>query len=189
MIAALFVQTNGCYFNLESVDPWDQKRDARLYRGPYPVIAHPPCARWGSYWFGSPSGKKRYKLGDDGGCFAYALRAVRNYGGVLEHPKNSKAWDHFGLLKPPHTGGWIKCDDFGWSCCVDQGFYGHRASKATWLYYVGGNPPTLIWGKSKVHNHNPNRRGVCESLSKRERAATPIEFRNLLIDMVETCKG
>ena len=39
MIAALFVQTEGCYLNLEGVDPWDEARDARKYRGPYPVIA------------------------------------------------------------------------------------------------------------------------------------------------------
>jgi hypothetical protein len=43
MIAALYVEKNGCYFNLPGVDPWDVKRDARLYDGPYPVIAHPPC--------------------------------------------------------------------------------------------------------------------------------------------------
>jgi hypothetical protein len=42
-IAALYVQTDGCYYNMEGVDPWDKKRDARLYKGPYPVVAHPPC--------------------------------------------------------------------------------------------------------------------------------------------------
>lgn len=46
MIAALFVATGGCYFGLEGVDPWDEQRDARLYRGPWPVVAHPPCSRW-----------------------------------------------------------------------------------------------------------------------------------------------
>lgn len=46
MIAALFVATGGCYFGLPEVDPWDEKRDARLYAGPWPVVAHPPCARW-----------------------------------------------------------------------------------------------------------------------------------------------
>lgn len=46
MIAALFVQTNGCYFNLPNVDPWDIHRDARKYAGPHPVVAHPPCQLW-----------------------------------------------------------------------------------------------------------------------------------------------
>ena len=37
MIAALYVETNGCYFNLPGVDPWDITRDARTYAGPHPV--------------------------------------------------------------------------------------------------------------------------------------------------------
>ena len=28
-VAALFVQTGGCYFGLPDVDPWDESRDAR----------------------------------------------------------------------------------------------------------------------------------------------------------------
>lgn len=31
MIAALFVETDGCYFGIDGVDPWDQARDARQY--------------------------------------------------------------------------------------------------------------------------------------------------------------
>jgi hypothetical protein len=27
MIAALFVETGGCYFNIPDVDPWDEQRD------------------------------------------------------------------------------------------------------------------------------------------------------------------
>ena len=37
MIAALFVETGGCYFGLPDVDPWDEARDARLYAGPHPA--------------------------------------------------------------------------------------------------------------------------------------------------------
>jgi hypothetical protein len=43
VIAALFVATNGPYFGLPDVDPWDVTRDARTYPGPHPVVAHPPC--------------------------------------------------------------------------------------------------------------------------------------------------
>lgn len=42
MLAALYVETDGVYFGLPTVDPWDEKRDARRYSGPLPVVAHPP---------------------------------------------------------------------------------------------------------------------------------------------------
>lgn len=95
-VAALFVQPRGCYVGLPGVDPWDEQRDARKYAGPHPVVAHPPCERWGRYWFGGPSAKVRRAKGDDGGCFAAALNSVRRWGGVLEHPACSSAWKAFG---------------------------------------------------------------------------------------------
>jgi hypothetical protein len=66
-------------------------RDAsRLYAGPHPVVAHPPCQRWGKLWAGQPLWIKRTGIrkikGDDDGCFASALAAVRKWGGILEHP-------------------------------------------------------------------------------------------------------
>jgi hypothetical protein len=102
-IAALYVATNGPYYGLDGVDPYDEQRDARLYAGHHPVVAHPPCQRWGKMFAGSPSviaktGIRKIK-GDDGGCFASALDAVRRFGGVLEHPWGSHAWQHFGLNK------------------------------------------------------------------------------------------
>src|SRR5437868_4706762 len=99
-IAALYIETGGCYTGLAGVDPWDIERDARLYRGPHRVVAHPPCQRWGRFWHGSTRKPHQFRRGEDGGCFASALTAVRNYGGVLEHPAGSSAWDYFGLAKP-----------------------------------------------------------------------------------------
>ena len=48
-IAALYVDPKGCYSGLEGVEVWDETRDARGYDGPWPVVAHPPCERWGRY--------------------------------------------------------------------------------------------------------------------------------------------
>lgn len=203
MIAALYVETGGCYFGLPHVDPWDAARDARAYGGPYPVVAHPPCQRWGRYWGGAPSTWPRLTLGDDGGCFATALHAVRIWGGVLEHPEGSHAWRWFGLALPPKSGGWVKADWLGgWTCCVEQGWYGHRARKATWLYAFGFDPPPLRWGAapgdfvrldegfhSKEERARAIKTGACKRLSKRQRAATPLEFRDLLIGMAETAAG
>lgn len=207
MIAALYVQKDGCYYGLDGVDPWDEERDAREYRGPYPVVAHPPCQRWGKFWAGQPLYIKRTgirkKLGDDGGCFWGALYSVRRFGGVLEHPEHSKAWPHFGLNKPPRHGGWIKADRFGWTCRVEQGRYGHYANKPTWLYAVGCDLPELEWGVTKVtekdfppealekHGIDYCRRaGVLAfkggGKDSTPRIGTPEPFRDLLITMARS---
>src|SRR3954471_9253930 len=105
MIAALFVAPDGCYTGLPDVDPWDEQRDARLYAGPHPVVAHPPCARW-SRVAGFTEARFGLKRGEDAGCFKSALQSVRTYGGVLEHPAHSDAWKVFHLPKPNVREGW-----------------------------------------------------------------------------------
>jgi hypothetical protein len=146
-VAALYVETGGAYFGQADVEPWDLERDARTYAGPWPVVAHPECQRWGKFWHGSTRRPHVFRLGEDAGCFASALTAVRNYGGVLEHPRESHAWRWFGLRAPPVTGGWVPADAFGgWTCCVEQGRYGHFANKPTWLYAVGTDRRELAWG-------------------------------------------
>ena len=164
MIAALYVAKGGCYYGLPDVDPWDEERDARLYAGPWPAVAHPPCASVGAVLdLSGPTwvarGNPRKVLGDDDGCFSAALAAVRRWGGVLEHPEGSHAWRRFALNLPPRSGGWIAADfDGGWTCCVEQGYYGHRARKPTWLYAHGRLPTSLAWGKSDATS--PDGRGV-----------------------------
>lgn len=199
MIAALFVAKDGPYINVNGVDPWTVERDARAYSGPHPVIAHPPCERWGRYWSGGPSARTRRALGDDGGCFRAALESVRRFGGVLEHPAHTHAWTKFGLLAPPMDGGWVSAGDWlGFVCHVEQGHYGHRARKATWLYAVSRELPILKWGESDgirmdegFHSSAERLRARAEGrkplerLSKRERFHTPIPFRDLLIQIAK----
>ena len=204
MIAALYVETDGCYFGLPGVDPWDIARDARRYAGPWPVVAHPPCQRWGRYWYGGPMlhklGKRKQRGADDG-CFESALASVRKFGGILEHPEASSAWAAFGLIEPPKSGGWVVADWFGgWTCCVEQGHYGHRVRKATWLYAVGVDLPSFKWGKSaskvrlddgfhsKAERRRIQRLGDLRSprLRRSECAATPIEFRDVLISIARS---
>lgn len=197
MRAALFIHPAGPYANRPGIDAWDKDRDARLYAGPWPVIAHPPCERWGRYWFGGPSVKVRRELGDDDGCFKAALASVRKWGGLIEHPEGSHAWRAFGLPIPDFNGGWTQPDLWGGrACCVAQGHYGHRAQKMTWLYKVGEPYPELIWGRFKggvridlgYHSAEERRRaiktGVGKRLSKRQRTLTPEPFAELLISIV-----
>jgi len=199
MIAALFVEPGGPYFGRPDIDAWDVSRNALKYRGPHPVIAHPPCKRWGRYWSGGPSAKISRWKGDDGGCFAHALWCVRTFGGVVEHPEASHAWRWFGLPRPYKSGGWTHADEYGGhSCCVEQGHYGHRARKATWLYAVNVRTPELIWGASTgtrldqgYHSAEERRRAVANGthrpiprLSALERIITPAPFRDTLIEIV-----
>jgi hypothetical protein len=190
VIAALYVETGGCYFGLPGVDPWDEARDARRYAGPHPVVAHPPCQRWGAManvnfarW-----GGEHNRPGNDGGCFASALAAVRRWGGVLEHPAKSRAWQRFGLTKPTGTG-WKCCATGGWVCEVWQSAYGHRANKATWLYaFAAECPAELDWtrpiGTHQIGFHDQRGKDRNKpTLPKREASSTPLRFRDALLDI------
>lgn len=201
MIAALYVETGGCYFGLPGVDPWDEARDARQYDGTWPVVAHPPCQRWGRFFHDSTRKPHQYTLGDDGGCFKEALLAVRQWGGVLEHPADSKAWDHFNLNRPKRGEGWVSADFFGgYTCYVEQGHYGHDSRKPTWLYACHTELPELNWSRGdqripqwmidRYGYEKARRIGVVAMVGGkdkvRKRNATPLPFRDLLIDIAES---
>jgi hypothetical protein len=191
VIAALFVEEFGCYSSVDNVVIWPENRDARKYRGPFPVIAHPPCQRWGAMAVVNYSrwGGEHNKPGNDGGCFASALESVNKWGGVLEHPAKSRAWTAHGLDKPKGAG-WQR-SGLGWVCEVWQSAYGHRANKATWLYYRGNNPPLLLRWERPTGTHQigfHDQRGKDRNkptLGRKEANATPVEFRNELIRLAQ----
>lgn len=209
-IAALYVAKGGCYYGLPGVECWDQERDARTYAGPWPVVAHPPCSRW-CRLAGLVEARWGHKKGDDGGTFKAALAAVHQWGGVLEHPAYSDAWQAFGLIVPPSSGCWVRSVlGGGWCCQVEQGRYGHRARKATWLYAVDCELPSMEWGYHA--NQEPHAVGCLASrqrrrkapvlvslcrnhtdptddrprITKKEASATPLAFRDLLIGMARS---
>ena len=101
MVAALYVIEGGPYFGLPGVDPWPESRDARLYAGPYPVVAHPPCARW-SRLAGLVEQRWGHKRGDDGGCFAAALASVRRWGGGIGAPRGLGRMEALWPDSTPH---------------------------------------------------------------------------------------
>jgi len=188
LVAALFVQAGGCYASLPWVDAWPESRDARQYAGSLPVVAHPPCQLWGRMApinFGRWGGEHN-RPGNDGGCFASAVASVRKWGGVLEHPAATNAWSAHDLTAPV-TMGWQRTMDGGWVCEVWQSAYGHRANKATWLYYYGSRPPMELRWARIVGTHQvgyPDQRGKARNkptLPKREASATPELFRDALL--------
>jgi hypothetical protein len=195
MIAALFVQPDGCYAGLPGVDPWPESRDARKYTGPHPVVAHPPCQLWGplanvnfARW-----GGEHNKPGNDAGCFASALESVRVWGGVLEHPANSRAFAAHAIPAP--AVGWQMTICGGWVCEVWQSAYGHRANKATWLYYFGHSAPFPLRWNRPIGSHQvgwQDQRGKHANkptLSKREANATPVTFRDELLRLAENARN
>ncbi len=190
-VAALYVDPNGVYSGREDVDLWDEERDARLYEGPWPVVAHPPCARWCML---ASVNEARWgaKIGDDGGCFAAALNAVRTYGGVLEHPAYSLAWSEFSLPRPAR-GGWAQSfDDPGSALELSQGAYGHPARKRTWLYAVGCELPEILTADPRgsvvvgagVHSGQAAGRGRPVGY---EAICTPPAFAEVLLGMARSC--
>lgn len=194
-VAALYIDPRGPYPRMPEVDCWDEARDARTYAGPLPVVAHPPCARWSRLAESVAArfpGDPRYAVGADAGCFASALAAVRAFGGVLEHPAQTKAWAAHGLTRPV-PGRWTlsSSEPRLWVCEVWQSAYGHLCPKATWLAYCGHAPPIECdWRRP------PGTHGVGED-SKRRRArgcgrprasrflarATPLEFAKFLVEL------
>lgn len=192
MIAALFVERDGCYYGLPDVDPWDKERDARLYDGPWPVVAHPPCSAWhllsavNAKRWGSP-------YNEDGGNFAFALEAVRKWGGVLEHPAESRAFKHHRIPEPSR-GRWQRTLDGDWVTEVSQSAYGHRARKRTWLLYSGGEPPPSLDWRDVAGSHRVGFGWPADTdkplprIKQSEALATPLAFRDLLLGIARSAR-
>lgn len=186
-VAVLFARADSIYKQMPGCDVWDIDRDARTWPGGAPVVAHPPCKRWsminGVVLSRYPHKADEFAWGNDGGCFAFALDAVRTWGGVIEHPAGSRAFAHHHLPRigrgPDRFGGW--------SCEVSQVDFGHRAEKRTWLYIVGAHPdevPALPPRREPTAPvvRMPERRAV-ELMGKPERERTPPAFAEWLVKL------
>ena len=190
MIAALFVEKNGSYFGIPGIDPWDAERDAMNYGGPHSIVAHPPCQLWTNMAFVNFKrwGGEHNRPFADGGKFAFALSAVRKYGGVLEHPAFTHAWGKYDLARPS-TLGWTAVTEREWVCEVWQSAYGHQARKRTWLLYCGDNRPHELNWKREPGTHQiggadrRGKKGNKPTLSGKKASHTPRAFRDELIKL------
>ena len=130
-------------------------------------------------------------IGDDGGTFEAALDAVRTFGGVLEHPAYSLAWDRYGLPTPQRAGWYGYLNDPGWATEVSQVAYGHQARKRTWLYAVDCALPSLDWSEPAADAviGNGVNTGQCTDRPKlKETLYTPAPFRELLLEMARSVR-
>lgn len=173
-VAALYVDPGGPYPQLPGVECWDAQRDARLYEGPHPVVAHPPCGPW--------SRLRAFCKHQPRDCALIAVDQVRRWGGVLEHPDASLLWPACNLPLPgglpDHLGGW--------SVRVRQVSWGHRAEKLTWLYVVGLGPGSvqLRTGGTPTHCVNSRKRDThLLKLSAQGCRRTPPAFAEFLVDI------
>ena len=170
-VVALYVEPRGPYPRL-GVECFDAKRDARTYNGPHPVVAHPPCERWGRL--------SHFSRNDTRELAISAVDQVRRFGGVLEHPAESMLWKECGLPPPDQ----LFPDRFGGLAYeIAQGDYGHKAPKRTWLYAVrlGPCPFTLPTG------FDPG--GRVELISKFARKATPPALAAQLVAWAATARN
>lgn len=183
MIAALYIDPKrGPYPSIPGVECWGlPDRDATLYAGPWPVVAHPPCAPWSSLRHLCPGKTTEKQVG------IVAVAQVRRWGGVLEQPAYSMLFKACSL---PFPGGLP--DEFGgYTIEVNQCDWGHAAQKKTWLYIVGTNdlPPFPPPGKP-THwvsgTYTPGQRGTVPEgfrvLPPRLRHLTPPAFAEWLVE-------
>ena len=142
-VAALYVLAKSSpYADIEGVDLWPIKRDARLYRGPWSVVAHAPCGPWSR----SVAHRTNPSPEQDPSLAVIAVRQVRTYGGVLEHPRRSRLWEAVGLPLPWPDGSTDQLvDEYGgFTMEVRQCDWGHQSEKWTWLYFVGVKPAAIV---------------------------------------------
>lgn len=178
-VAVLFVQPDSVYKTIPGVETFDELRDARNFDGRCPVVAHPPCRLWCKLRKFSKAPELEKNLA------RFAVRVVRNNGGVLEHPAGSLLWADMGLPgpnQPPDKFG-------GYTIALPQFWFGHLANKATWLYIVGTKqlpPIPLRLGVAQFTVSTTVRRwrkGHSRELPKRLRSATPKLFAEWLIEV------
>lgn len=114
MISALYVNKNSVYKAL-GLDCWDIERDATRYKGPNPVIAHPPCRLWSKHmrhFSKAPEEEKQLAW--------HAFDSLMQFGGILEHPYGSLFLDRY-------WPGEVKIVQ------INQCWFGYPITKRTWL--------------------------------------------------------
>jgi hypothetical protein len=181
-VACLYVDPRGPYPALVGPEMcWDEARDARMYVGPFPVVAHPPCGPWSRF---AVLGNCR----QDALCASRALEQVRTFGGVLEHPSESRFFDKASLPHPGEFPDYVGGETFE----VDQVSWGHACSKRTWLYVVGLPRivvlRSIVFGGQPTHVLSRDRRAPWRDplpeASHEIRRRTPPAFARWLVELV-----
>ena len=191
-VAALFVRRDSIYKTLPGVGCYDVDRDARTFSDGCPIVAHPPCRTWGTLKAFAKAPQDEHELA------RWAVRQVRRWGGVLEHPASSGLWREMDLPElgclPDEFGGWtFVCDQFHW---------GHLARKRTRLYICGsfdlppiprrtGEPSHCVSSLSRrriSHDERVAMPGRKPELGPNRRDKTPLAFALWLVELARRCR-
>lgn len=182
MIAVLFARRDSIYKTFPDCDVWDVDRDARRWAGGYPVVAHPPCGQWGRLRHLAYNKPEEKALG------LLAANLVRREGGALEHPAGSLL---FKAATLPAPGEVDECG--GCTIVIDQLWFGHTATKRTWVYVCGcaeaSLPPipfSLEYPTRSISTHQRSPKRLPE-LSRRGREATPPSLAIWLCAVARLC--
>lgn len=185
MISALFVREDSIYKHL-NVDSWDIERNALRWPGGNACICHPPCRAWGKLrHFANPKkGEKELAI--------FSIEMIRKWGGVLEHPQGSNLWSYMDLPAPGQYDVYG-----GFTICLDQFWFGHKARKRTYLYVNGCDkwsiPAHPLRFEPVQHcvstSKNTGRKNQTKlrEISKADRERTPEDFAIFLIKIALEC--
>ena len=177
MIPVLFTQENSNYNKIKIFDCYDIKRDALSFNGRIPLIAHPPCRK-----FSKLRGLSTAPLSEKKLAF-FALAKVRQFGGILEHPRSSTLWKdgNFNLDGSVDSyGGFLRSVDLSW--------FGFPARKKTMLYFCGITPGQLpsfpISLNAITHVISSTYKSDKKELSKNMRSTTPLQMIEFFIEVM-----
>lgn len=180
-VSVLYVDPGGPYPDLVT-DWWDEARNADLYAGPNPVVAHPPCGPYSRLRKFNKYQKPHHAI--------LAVEFVRRWGGVLEHPAYSLLYDEIPLPKPGEPAD----SHGGFSIMVEQVRWGHLAKKPTWLYIVGCSRKSIEpLPPMRRHTHTCGARarhkwpGTPKGMGAANRRRTPRLFALWLLRLAEQC--
>lgn len=166
LVAALCVARISVYKSLDGVDCYDIERDARTFAGGMPIVAHPPCRAWSAHCAHQAKAPQA-----EIDLAPWCIDQLKHWGGVLEHPANSRLWEYCALPGPGETRGDLHCME------VLQAWWGDSRPKRTWLLLSQCQPQEIPFRLFDVRNH----RNQWNTMSRNRRAETPIEFAEWLV--------
>lgn len=171
-VAALYIDDiHGPYPSLLGSDlVWGVGRDARTYAGPHPIIAHPPCGPWGRM--------SAWAYATDRELALVAVRQLKEWGGVLEHPEGSSLWR--AALLDLQGGFTLKVDQCDW---------GHPCRKRSWIWVYGYPADLPLPSRPQPGAPTHSIRGALPELPKNQRHLTPPAFAAWLIEIAAQCRG